>query len=168
MKNKLFWLCILCFSIISCDEIANSGNSGNGKQGVSGQTPPATTRNISPQELEKLGQVVSTSSINTKMADAGNATWVSSPFQIALQFAGDQIESRKKVVTAESFSGGENFDKLIVTVEEEGLLDDSVKGTMLILRMEKKGSAWEVTKASRVWRCWPGRGHVSFSSEACR
>ncbi len=169
MKNKLFWLCILCFSILSCDEIADSGNAGtvNAQAGTSSQTPSTTKTDISPQKLEKVGQVISCSSINKKIEDAAGTEWVSSPFQVALQFAGDKMESRKKVVAAESLSGGENFDTLIVTVEEDGLLDDSVGASMLILRMNKKGPAWEVTKASKVWKCWPGRGHVGYSSEPC-
>ena len=169
MKKTILWLFVLSFSILSCDEIADNGNTEtkNAQAGVTSQTPSKTNTEISPQKLEKLGQVVSCNAINKKIAEAADATWTKSPFQVALKFAGDQMESRKKVIVAESLSGGENFDQLIITVEEDGLLDDSVGGSMLILRMEKKGTTWDVTKASKVWKCWPGRGHVGYSSEPC-
>jgi len=166
MKKLLFCLCILSLSFLACDEITESGSSTTTQSGVANQPTPETNAK-SALKLEKLGQVVSCTSINKKIAEAGDATWVNSPFQVALQFAGDQMESRKKVVSAESTISGERFDELIVTVEEEGLLDDSIGGSMLIMRMEKKGATWEVTKASRVWKCWPGRGHVQYNSKPC-
>ena len=174
MKNSILPLFMLCFFIISCDEVVDNGSSNMNTSTVNAQVnepqpspPKGQVTTISPKDLEKVGQVVSCSSINKKIKEAVNAAWVSSPFQVALKFGGDQMEARKKVISAESLSGGERFDKLLVTIEEEGLLDDSISGSMLILRMERKGAVWNVNKATRVWKCWPNRGHVVYNSTPC-
>ncbi len=175
MKNTALILFIFCFFVCSCDEVATTSNDQANTSTVNAQvTPPEkpapkspAAKVVKPEQLEREGQVVAFSSFNTKVQQASSEEWVKSPFQVALKFGGDQMFARKKVISAESLSGGEVFNKLLVTIEEEGLLDDSIKGSMLILRLEQKGELWLVNKATRVWKCWPNRGHVEYNSEPC-
>ena len=175
MKNTNLILIVLCLFLFSCDEVATTSDEQSNTSTVNAQvTTPVKpeakgpdAKVVKPEQLEKEGQVVAFSSFNTKVQQASSEEWVKSPFQVALKFGGDQMFARKKVISAESLSGGETFDKLLVTIEEEGLLDDSIKGSMLILRLEQKGELWLVNKATRVWKCWPNRGHVEYNSEPC-
>jgi hypothetical protein len=62
---------------------------------------------------------------------------------------------------------GEAVEEVAVTVEEDGLMDDSVSGTLTMLRMKKEEDIWQVYKASRAWKCWKGRGHETYSGKPC-
>ena len=133
--------------------------------------PPTqeTTTEQSPEEIEAGGQVVSFSEFNSEIADAreNGESWTGSPLSIALEFVGAAMESREKAVHAKSLSGGESFNKVLVSVMEDGYLDDSLRGSMTILRMENNNGYWQITSAKKAWRCWEGRGHERYSSEPC-
>jgi len=120
------------------------------------------------EELEKVGQVMAVSSFNRKIANGTSlgADWTSSPILVALKFAGEDMDCRKKTIDIEAPSA-EDYDNLTVKITDEGYLDDSIAGGLIILRMEKKEGVWEIKKATQCWKCWKGRGHQDFSSEPC-
>ena len=154
-------LIVLCFPLMlfSCEEVS--------EQSVT--SPISSTQPSTPLELEKTGQVMAFSSFNTLVRSASeqNAKWTKSPLIVALHFTGSDMTSKNKKVTAESLSGGESFDKVLVSVEEDGLLDDSIRGTITILRLELIDSVWQISKATRLWKCWKDRGHETYSTEPC-
>ncbi|MEO0778663.1 MAG: hypothetical protein AAF146_19005 [Bacteroidota bacterium] len=123
----------------------------------------------SPESLETKGQVMSFTAFNEEVAQAREAgqAWTESPLTVALQFVGAQFDCREKTVAVKSLSGGEVFDKVLVTVTEDGLLDDSVSASKAIIRMERQNGFWRISSARQVWRCWEGRGHVEYSNAAC-
>ncbi len=182
MKYATLLLCSICFLLAACTDptpatSTASENTVNEPAPVNvpiNQPGPDTApKGITMNDLqawEKSGQVMAFSSFNTelKKAHKDGADWTKSPLLVALQFAGPEMSSRVKTVRAESTSGGESFTKLLVYVEEDGYLDDSVRGRMILLRMESTGQQWQLTKATQVWKCWKNRGHEDYSSTPCK
>lgn len=120
-------------------------------------------------DLEKVGQTMSTTKFNEEIATARESgkEWTGSPITVALKFAGEGLDSRKKSIDIESLSGGEVFNKVVVSITEDGFLDDSIRGAMVILRMEENNGFWSITSAKKVWRCWENRGHTAYNSDPC-
>ncbi len=116
--------------------------------------------------IEKNGQVVAVTTFNNeiKSAQKEGSEWTQSPVLVALKFGGESMDCRKKTIDLEA-PNGENFDQLLVTIKDDGLLDDSVKGSMLIMRLEKANGLWQISKATRSWNCY--RGHKDFNAEPC-
>ncbi len=54
-----------------------------------------------------------------------------------------------------------------VTVTLDGLPDDSVRAQRYVLVLGPDGDNWKLTSAVTAQRCWPGRGHQTFSTEPC-
>lgn len=177
MKCASFLFISLFFLVFSaCEPTGSSSNSG-------GTDTDTTTAPVSPEpektvpvnvkpniaDLEKVGQTMSVAAFNDEVAKGreNGAAWTGSPLTVALKFAGEGFDCRKKNVDVESLSGGEVFDKVLVSITEDGFLDDSLRGSMVILRMEQVNGFWKITSAKKVWRCWENRGHTAFNSEPC-
>jgi len=61
------------------------------------------------------------------------------------------------------------FADATVTMPDQGYLDDSVRGYQYHVVLAKlPGGHWQLTRATRAWTCWRGRGHEGFSAEPCR
>jgi hypothetical protein len=64
---------------------------------------------------------------------------------------------------------GEHPSRYQITVVTDGLPDDSVRGKRLDVSLERDSqSPWHITDAKVSWRCWPGRGHETFSTRPCK
>lgn len=56
----------------------------------------------------------------------------------------------------------------IITLTIDGLADDSAKAQRHILVLEQvPDQPWQIIKHDTEWACWPGRGHIEFSTELC-
>jgi hypothetical protein len=70
--------------------------------------------------------------------------------------------------TLETQTAGESETPVGVVVTLDGLADDSVRAQRYVLGFERQGeNEWRLTSAVFSQRCQPGRGHQSFSPEAC-
>ncbi len=102
------------------------------------------------------------------VADDAKEGWAKSPFMIALEYTGDQLESESKKIEVVA-PGPENRDQVIITITEDGLLDDAMKGSLTILKLLQKNNLWQIEKAGQLWECWPDRSKSpkGFSTEPC-
>ena len=55
-----------------------------------------------------------------------------------------------------------------VTIEFQGLRDDSVRAERRVVELVREGEAWRVTGDEATYRCHEGRGQQEFGSELCR
>lgn len=55
-----------------------------------------------------------------------------------------------------------------LTLVEDGLMDDAVMGRKVIMILDTKGNKLKLISIKETFKCWPGRGHESWSSEACK
>jgi hypothetical protein len=176
MKRLLFLLPTLLL-FFACDEASTSNNpttdptaeSPTGEPGSSNtaiKTPEATPAD---NEVELHGSPLDFADFNQqiKTASAAKEGWVYSPLDVTLKFTGSGMDSKTKSLRSRQLGPGEVPDDVMVTVEEDGLMDDSVSGTMTMLRMKKEEGIWQVYKASRAWKCWKGRGHETYSGKPC-
>ncbi len=101
-----------------------------------------------------------------RQAAADGAPWVEDPLQMALAFVGP-FEGRSQSITRRNDSS-EAPGHVEIIVVEDGYLDDSVRGAWYrLLFVRDSRGAWTIEAAYRAWRCWPRRGHDSFSKEPC-
>lgn len=183
MKNYFFLFC-LCFLLSSCEDTAVNDKAAAHQNSKGSQTPTDnTTKDLTGEatarkgntstsdiDFESLGKELAFDDFNAKIkkAKANNESWVSSPLSVMLNFTGADVDSNAKSVRSKKLGTGENVQDVMVTVEEDGLMDDSVSGTITILRMKKVEGLWQVYKATEAWKCWKGRGHETYSAEPCK
>ena len=117
-------------------------------------------------QVEQKGQTMSFSDFNQEIVVglANNQTWVNSPIEIAMKFLGADMETRLKTIELEE-KGSKN--EVSIAVIDDGYLDDSIRGGIVILQMSKNDQLWQIKKASQAWNCWRDRGHQDYSTEPC-
>jgi hypothetical protein len=93
--------------------------------------------------------------------------WERSPVLLAAEFARvDASEARSTSVVSRLPPEGGDTARLAVTLD--GLLDDSIRSTRLVLDAERSaGAAWRMRSARREQRCHRGRGHAEFEARPC-
>jgi hypothetical protein len=64
-------------------------------------------------------------------------------------------------------NSGESPDKAMVTIEESGLLDDSVSAEKTVFTMDYQKDKWQIVNRVKTQRCYPERGHQDFSGQPC-
>jgi hypothetical protein len=94
--------------------------------------------------------------------DGGSAAAGEEAEQAALEHVGDRDATE---TTVESEVDG---DAATVTIEFDGLRDDSVRTERRVVELLREGDAWRVRGDSAEYRCHEGRGHQDFSAELCR
>ena len=57
--------------------------------------------------------------------------------------------------------------RVIVTIDQSGLLDDSVAAFRDRFDIAAQDGQWAIVKAGRQFRCQPGRGHQDWSADLC-
>lgn len=106
---------------------------------------------------------------NSMIAEANrrNEAWVKSAEQVILKIAGEFSEAKSRNISISSEFADVN-DRLTVTVTDDGLLDDSVRGEKIQVELQVgSDGVWKVISYSRSWRCWDNRGHTDFSEAPC-
>jgi hypothetical protein len=92
--------------------------------------------------------------------------YASSPEALATEFLRLEDQSSGSTLMLVT-AAGEQRERVTVSVELDGLADDSVHAVMYSLAMSKQGSNWRLSSALRTQRCQPGRGHQDFSAVPC-
>lgn len=107
-----------------------------------------------PHPLEALRGAVD-------QARVAEEAWVKDPLLIAHHLFGSEAKTQVRSVET---TGGQA--KVIAI--NDGLSDDSVRGERYELElMRQADGSWLPSRARRSWRCWPSRGHASFSAAPC-
>jgi len=175
MKNAILLITFLAF-FVSCEEttVGNNSNTNIVATDVPPNNKSSNTEENDPNndidvKVEGLGKDLDFSEFNTLILESKKAgeEWVASPLSIMLKFTGAGMDSNVKSIRSKKLSPGESINEVMVTVEEDGLMDDSVSGTMSFLRMKKTDGVWQVYKATQAWKCWKGRGHETYGVEPC-
>ena len=97
---------------------------------------------------------------------ARGAAWTKDPLRIALTLldAGDAPEVRLE----RRDESAEGAERTTVTLTEDGLADDSVRGSRseLVMTLQEDGS-WRVESFERGYRCWRGENTENYTAESC-
>jgi hypothetical protein len=97
---------------------------------------------------------------------AAHGETASSPVIAATRFLrlDGQATTRTSILTEPTAEGS---DPVTVTVTLDRLLDDSVRAKRYVLVFVREGEGWKLGSATTAQRCWPNRGHRTFSPEPC-
>ena len=60
-----------------------------------------------------------------------------------------------------------SIDSFMVTVTQEGLLDDSVFGEKRLISFVQNNGAWIIKRVRVGFKCQNGRGHKNYSGNVC-
>lgn len=100
---------------------------------------------------------------------ASTTAAASYPAQVALKAMGEGFqESATNLRITQRVDGGEMPEKAEVTVEETGLMDDSVEAERTVFSLQFKDGQWTIAERVKTQRCRTGRGHQDFSSQPCQ
>lgn len=90
------------------------------------------------------------------------------PVQVALHSMGEYFQDNvSNLSVIQHVNSGESPDKAVVTIEESGLLDDSVSAEKTVFTMSYHKNSWQIVSRVKTQRCWPERGHQDFSEQPC-
>ncbi len=170
--KQFFYLAILLTSLLffGCEETSKPPPLPPAKDAVS--SGPVVPKNdfTSLNTLLSKAKNLNVDAFNKSIivADDAKEDWANSPFMIALEYTSDQLESESKKIEVVA-PGPETRDQIIITITEDGLLDDAMKGSLTILKLLQKDNLWQIEKAGQLWECWPDRSKSSkgFSTEPC-
>ncbi|MGE0526212.1 MAG: hypothetical protein AB7G93_19370 [Bdellovibrionales bacterium] len=88
------------------------------------------------------------------------------PFVLG-QLSGWWGGARSRSIEARSASP-EDTRFATVVVTDSDLLDDSVRATRTVFKLEANPAGeWKIIERTELYRCQPGRGHQHFSPELC-
>lgn len=101
-----------------------------------------------------------------KTGDAPHGTY---PLRVALDAMGETFQASVNTVSiTQRVNGGESPDKAEVTIEESGLLDDSVATEKTVFTLQLEQGKWQITDRVKTQQCRPDRGHQDFTDQPCR
>lgn len=87
-----------------------------------------------------------------------------------LALAMNSIDMRSAApVNIEMLTGGavESPSQVIVTIDQSGMLDDSLAGIRHQFDIAQQNGQWQIQRAGRQVRCQQGRGHQGWSEANC-
>lgn len=105
---------------------------------------------------------------NTSAEQTNNVIKENYPVQVALHSMGEFFQDNVSNLSVIQHVNSEGSpDKAVVTIEESGLLDDSVSAEKTVFTMSYQKDRWQIVSRVKTQRCWPGRGHQDFSEQPC-
>jgi len=115
----------------------------------------------------KLWEKLSVVELSTIVENARNnsESWVFSPSTYP-QYLFD-LSNLKAYSVHYLAQSSESNRKSTIIVIRDGFLDDSVRGDIHELVIEKTEAQWNVKSAKRAFRCWRNPGSVSYSVDKC-
>lgn len=90
-------------------------------------------------------------------AAAAGASWPSDPIRVALAYV-DLLGAPNALITRADFGAGgeeasEDATETVITIVEDGLLDDSVAGMEQTVTLRRADGVWTVTSYTGMWLC---------------
>lgn len=113
--------------------------------------PGPGTRNDALDHGKAVARYAASFNDAVAAAAAAGADWPSDPLRVALAFV--ELVGAPNVVVTRSDIGNENATKTVVTVIEDGLLDDSVAGLEQSVWLELADGVWSVSAYQGAWIC---------------
>jgi len=110
-------------------------------------------------------QTLETHRFNQLILEASfrNEFWIRDTLQVALKFVGP-FEGDTRLISHKK----NNPRQERITITIDGLFDESIRGELYQLSLEKnQRGLWQLKEAQKAWRCWCQRGHDDFSIEFC-
>ncbi|BFO10170.1 hypothetical protein [Serratia rubidaea] len=105
---------------------------------------------------------------NTSTQQTDNVSREHYPAQVALASMGETFQdSVTNLSVTQHVNRGESPDKAQVTIEESGLLDDSVYAEKTVFTMSYQDDKWQIVSQVKTQQCRPERGHQDFSEKPC-
>lgn len=90
------------------------------------------------------------------------------PYRIALDVMGKDFQQEVyNMLIQQVLSGGGSPTTATVTIEQSGLLDDAVQAERSIFQLALRDGKWVIDSRVNQQRCYPDRGHQSFSTAPC-
>ncbi|MGX8939534.1 hypothetical protein ACWWJF_01435 (plasmid) [Symbiopectobacterium sp. Eva_TO] len=90
------------------------------------------------------------------------------PYRIALGEMGKGFQQEvSNMLIQQELSGGESPNTATVTIEQSDLLDDAVQAERSIFKLAFRDGKWGIESRINQQRCYPERGHQSFSTAPC-
>ncbi len=90
------------------------------------------------------------------------------PYRIALDVMGKNFQQEvSNMQIRQVLSRGEIPTNATVTIEQSNLLDDSVQEERSIFQLAFRDGKWVIESRINQQRCYPDRGHQSFSTAHC-
>ncbi len=90
------------------------------------------------------------------------------PYRIALSEMGKGFQQEvSNMLIQQDVSGGESPTTAVVTIEQSDLLDDAVQAERSIFKLALRDDKWVIDSRINQQRCYPERGHQSFSTAPC-
>ena len=121
----------------------------DGSTSAGGEEP-----DVSPEALEH-GRAVArfAAAFNEAVASAAaaGAEWPSDPIRVALAFL--ELRGAPNTTITRADAGVENATQTVITVVEDGFLDDSIAGLEQTVQLERDGEVWAVTGYHGMWHC---------------
>ena len=95
-------------------------------------------------------------SFNAAIAAAGNAgaPWVHDPLRVALAYV--ELHGAQSTVIEQELPEPEGSAEATVSVEEHGLLDDSIEGVRQVVTLRRSDDGWRVVDVLVTWFCRRG------------
>ena len=113
---------------------------------------------------------VDPSEFNETIVEAAIAgeTWPGNQISVAVRFLGGAVVGRYISITKVD-NRGECADTSIVTIIQDGFLDDSMRGQWDMIFLYLNDNNWIIFESRRAWRCWRGDYQIeSFGSSMCQ
>jgi hypothetical protein len=146
-RTLAFLACLAVFGVAGCGgESAQPDWPGPGQPGADGSLEVA--------------------SFNEFLADEGEL-YARSPFAAVTEFL-RLDDATAASISLVSQAPGEARSPVTVVATLDRLFDDSVRAQRYVLVLDLgTDESWRVRSAKVTQRCWPGRGHQTFSAELC-
>lgn len=127
--------------------LASRSPGGSTAVGGEGQNPPVET----VDHAEAVARFAASFNEAVAAAATAGAEWPSDPIRVALAFL--ELRGAPNTIITRADVGAENATQTVVTVMEDGFLDDSVSGLEQTVNLERVGATWSVTSYSGMWHC---------------
>lgn len=90
------------------------------------------------------------------------------PYRIVLSEMGKDFQHEvSNMLIQQVVSDGENPTTATVTIEQSDLPDDAVQAERSIFKLALRNGKWFIDSRINQQRCYPERGHQSFSTAPC-
>ena len=144
---------VVAFLAAACLPLAACGADSRSEPQWEGPPPPDASGRLAVDEF------------NEYLAGIDDETG-RSPVAAAITFLGLD-DTGASVTSIVARATAEGSGPTVMTVTLDRLADDSVRAQRFVLTFTPDGDGWTLRSARVGQRCWPGRGHATFSPEPC-
>jgi hypothetical protein len=145
MSRRIMWV------VLAVVPLATAAGWTDSRPTALAELPVAAMKLVSPDDYREA----------SALAARGGAA-----LDVALKVVGAFEGSAQQIVQVND--GGEAPSRSRVTVVRDGLLDDSVRGDLWEVSLERTAaSLWGIREVKRAWRCRRGGQTESFATLRC-